>query len=308
MNCFRILLLKIIMISCFCITPQRAQAGWGTVAFNQPAWVMPVTFSMGFTMARSMLLTLYYTTQEANQNSANFYDWKIDATTLCNIVWRSVFYGGINTWENQIRDTAKGSTNLVMKAWEEDQIWKSSILKTTASLLTYNSRYDETVVKRQADVENRLQAYAGEYAPHSSYSFLFVTNVGWFFVVPMMWSPQTSLWYNRNTPNPVLLAQGVHAITHSTLLATGTYAISDLLSLHALISIKHTIGGMFPASADMTIFRFPDCTQCYFFTNAMGKNGPIGSYLWIAREAIASVPGAVADFYSTQDFSHRDEL
>jgi len=262
----------VLFFFCFSLAPSKSFAH-GLASYKRAPsnvlhlWQVPLSYIYAHKLLLTLGLTAYYTILDANKQSADFREWKIDGTTISNIVWRSILYGAINCYEGNIRKRSASEA----QEWLAEQNYRIGLVKTSASMITYNTRYNETVIQRQAEFNETIHPYAGEYSSYLSLGALFLTNVGWFFVVPMLWSPQVSTLFIKHTSDPASLAVSFYAWTGISVLGLAAYSVVDLVQQHLLVSVKHTIAGLLPAPGDLRFFRFPDCTSCYFFSNLFGK-------------------------------------
>lgn len=264
-------LTKIAIVIMLCTSAQAAQA-----VADHAQWQVPARINYTYRFISSLILTTYFAVMDANKQSADFKNWQIDATTGLNIGWRTILFTYLNSRDAQVRDEAQNHA----PEWAAEQNRLLALARTTSSMVTYNTRWDETIVKRYGEFRKTLETLVDQsYASTLAGASLVMTNLIWFYSIPMLWSPQFNTFYNRHTPNPLALAQGVRAFTGFNTLAIGTYMVADTISQHVLISLKHSIANALPIPADLRFFKFSDCTSCYFGTNLFGKNGPLAQFM-----------------------------
>lgn len=246
----------------------------------------------------SFVLTVYYTTLDANKQSADWHDWKITESTVYLIVGRTAYFGVLNILEGKIRDQAKAGQVSPLKL--ANRLNELTFARVLATMATYNAANPGAVIfKRHAIFNETLEPYVGDASETLATVGLFFTNVG-LFLVPMTWNPQLTFAYTNLMPSPKMIAEN-HLTEHGSLpQAFALYIASDLTWNHLLISLKHTVSGMIPLSADFpmaenntfadsTFFlKFPDCTMCYGFSNVMGKSGWIGAPLFELRNNVSA--------------------
>lgn len=244
---------------------------------------------MIYTYVLSVTITIYMVAVDANKQSADMNEWERDFTTVFNIIWRSVFFGWMKGEEGKVRDMiskARQIKDLDLEAKGIERNIFLSKLRIISSCVTYNTRYNETVLQRYEGFEENFQENGGgNWSPYFAGASLFFSNVILFYI-QSLWSPHVNTFYYSYTANPKILGSRVLNMGFPYALGFMTYMLSDYLFTHVLISIKDTMRGMLPASSNLEFFRFPDCTMCYMGTNLMGKNGPIGKHLYGLRQDI----------------------
>jgi hypothetical protein len=244
---------------------------------------IPESYFLPYTLLVSLVVTSYFTTMDANQQSADVGDWQIDFTTLGNIIWRTALFGLINNAERTVQEQTAVKGN----SWAKSEYFRLGLIKTTAAMFTYNTRYDITIIKRYQDFVASFQEWVDEgKAATLAAGSLLVTNVLVFYTVPLLWSSQVTAIFKKHTPIPKIVGSDFATKYQSVPIGFMAFAVTDLISTHILISLKHTITGMLPSASDLGLLRFPECTSCYFLTNPFGKSRALGGPLYDLRNTV----------------------
>lgn len=245
---------------------------------------IPEAYKLFHNIALSLALSAYYTGSDSNKLNADMTQWQFDWVTKFNILWRSALYSPINYMEfSYLPDgLAKGTLTQEFvdfcKGWI---LWAGS----TSQMITYNSRYEDVLVSRYNEYKSYLIGLGESASTALASTVVFLRNFLWFYTVPKLLKPI----------NGLLLAflprqQGVANIAYSQIpnriVQLFAFSVVDALYKHLLVSIKHTAWQFLPTAQDLRLFRFDDCTTCYFGTNMMGKNGTIGSQLRAVRDSV----------------------
>ncbi len=249
-------------------------------------WQVPNSYLIGYKFGLSFTLTFYYTMCEANKYSVDYQDWKLDGTTIYSIAWRSIVYGFINYLDSQL---ANKKDKMPPAQWNALSVWQnywSSIAKTSFTMITYNSRYDETVYKRGEEFKAKALPYVGDLSALVAGAALFATNIAWFYTVPMLWSPQVNHLWNKHVPSANSVGAKVYELSGSSILPIVAFTFYDVNMQHILISLKTFVGGLLPLPSHVEFFRFPECTVCFYTLDLLGKKGTVGKHLYEARDSL----------------------
>ncbi|MEI6806663.1 MAG: hypothetical protein WCK49_09200 [Myxococcaceae bacterium] len=220
----------------------------------------------------SLIQTSYYALHDSNGSNANISHWKFDMTSMANVPGRGAYYAFVNFIEGWSRDNKNSLGDEYAK-----YVFLLGFLRNTGSMLSYNSRYEDTIIGKYQIKKETIGNFSEE-IPEAATSFLAGLaiawdNLGWFYLVAMQTGFINEYYYSI-LPRPAKLAS---TLTQYAPLAAVIYSVADISFTYGLMCIKNTFFQLISPTPK-------DCSICYFGTNAMGPHGAIGEYVFAARE------------------------
>lgn len=276
-------------------------------------------FKIATNIVLSAVITFYYSMVDSNQLNQNIKEWTVDGLAAFNTVWRTILFGIGNYYDySYIPDhrakesdylPADGSA-LMPKAIERGIMTDEQIeslkrkivsIQTSAAMVTYNTRYDDVIIKRFFDTRKSLTDYLSDVtATMLSCLNIVMRNFVYFYTIPV-YLKRVNGYVIDHLPRQQTFSQFVYGRTGSIILAHLAFFLADAFLKHAVMSVKHTVCQFTPIAPDLHVFRFDDCTTCYFGTNLFGRNGPLGTFFTAIREYALALQDRMAKF--TADYA-----
>jgi hypothetical protein len=254
-------------------------------------WTVPLSYKLVWIAVFGAALSAYYATVDSNKQSMDVKDWKFDAVTQTVAACRMVYFFGLNYFE---RSYIPNHQKLLPKAEaiafgnKMNQIAQQ--FQALPTVLSYNSRWDEVVVKPFSDKYDWAVDTVGD-MPAKAFAAAYVVanNVLYIVFFVPWWGAKLKTQLNQHVlPNQEDFGAWVKLRTGWVSLGLISYMLLDIAVWNFAMSVKQLISGFLPAPADNSFLRLPDCTLCFFCTNLGGKNGPIANGLNKLKEVVDS--------------------
>ncbi|MEI6791208.1 MAG: hypothetical protein WCK42_08515, partial [Myxococcaceae bacterium] len=147
--------------------------------------ITPDSYKKSHALIWSFMQTVYYALLDSNAMNGNVSDWKFDMISIGNVPARGAYYAVLTLIENWSRD----NKNLIPADEYARYVFFLGFLRMTGSMLSYNSRYEDTIVAKYQSKKEAISSFSTTISdPMSSFLAGLVIawdNLGWFYLVAM---------------------------------------------------------------------------------------------------------------------------